>query len=172
MVKIDTPGVTYREPLLLFHGNGKTFKNVTGEAGPAFQTMWSARGLAVGDFDNDGGLDVLINNNGGPPLLLHNEVGRRNNWVGLHLIGRSCNVEAVGAWIRWGFDGKKRSRLKTAGGSYLSSHDPREILGIGRAEKLDFLEIKWPQPSGKVERFTNIPINRYITIEEGKGIRT
>jgi enediyne biosynthesis protein E4 len=172
MVQVDTPGVTYREPLLLFHGNGKTFENVSGGAGPAFQTMWSARGLAVGDFDNDGGLDVLINNNGGPPLLLHNEVGRRNNWVGLHLVGRSCNVEAVGAWIRWGFNGIKRSRLKTAGGSFLSSHDKREVLGIGRATKLDFLEIKWPQPSGKVERLTGVPINRYLTVEEGKGFRT
>lgn len=172
MVQIDTPGVTYKEPLLLFHGNGGGFKNVSAQAGPAFQQMWSARGLAVGDFDNDGGLDVLINNNGGPPLLLHNEVGRKNNWVGLHLIGRTCNIGAVGAWIRWGFNGKKRSRLKTAGGSFLSSHDPREILGLEKATKLDFLEVQWPQPSGKIERFANVPINRYITIEEGKGIRS
>jgi predicted NUDIX family NTP pyrophosphohydrolase len=76
----------------------------------------------------------------------------------------------VGAWIIWTFNGIRRSRLKTAGGSYLSSHDKREILGIGQAAKLDLLEIKWPQPSGKVERFVNVPINRYITIEEGKGI--
>jgi enediyne biosynthesis protein E4 len=172
MVQTDTPGVTYQEPLLLFHGNAETFENVSSKAGPAFQEMWSARGLAVGDFDNDGGLDVLINNNGGAPLLLHNEVGRKNNWVGLQLIGRKCNIGAVGAWIRWGFNGKKRSRLKTAGGSFLSSHDPREILGIGTATKLDFLEVQWPQPSGKVEHFTNVPINRYITIEEGKGIRS
>jgi len=77
MVQNDTPGVTYREPLLLFHCKGDgTFENVSEQAGTAFKAMWSARGLAVGDFDNDGGLDVLINNNGGPPLLLHNEVGR------------------------------------------------------------------------------------------------
>jgi enediyne biosynthesis protein E4 len=172
MVESDTPGVSYKEPPLLFHGGGDgTFEDVSRQAGPAFQMKWPARGLAVGDFDNDGGLDVLISNNGGAPLLLHNEVGSKNNWVGLHLAGKTCTIGAVGAWIRWGFDGKKRSRLKTAGGSFLSSHDPREILGIGRASKLDFLEIKWPQPSGKVERFTDIPINRYITIEEGKGIR-
>jgi hypothetical protein len=128
--------------------------------------------LAIGDFDNDGGLDVLINNNGGAPLLLHNEFARKNHWVGLQLIGRRCNIGAVGAWIRWGFNGKKRARLKTAGGSFLSSHDPREILGIGTATKLDFLEVQWPQPSGKVERFTNVPIDRYVTIEEGKGLRS
>ena len=165
--------VTYQEPLLVFHGNGSgEFENVSDKAGQAFKQMWSARGLAVGDFDNDGALDVLINNNGGPPLLLHNEVGRRNNWVGLNLLGRKCNIGAVGAWIRWGVNDKKHSRLKTADGSFLSSHDPREILGIGNASKLDFLEVQWPQPSGKIERFANVSINRYHTIEEGKGLRS
>jgi hypothetical protein len=158
--------------LLLFHGNGKTFEDVSRQAGEAFQKMWSARGLAIGDFDNDGGLDVLININGGAPILLHNQVGRKNNWVGLHLIGKSCNIEAVGAWIHWTFDGVKRSRLKTAGGSFLSSHDKREILGIGEATKLETLEIHWPAPSGRVEIFHDVPINRYLTIEEGKGIGT
>ena len=173
MVEIDSPGVTYREPLLLFHGNGSGgFENVSNKAGQAFKQLWSARGLAVGDFDNDGALDVLINNNGGPPLLLHNEVGGRNNWVGLSLIGRKCNIGAVGAWIRWGVNGKQHARLKTAGGSFLSSHDPREILGIGDATRLDFLELQWPQPSGKIERFQNVSINRYHTIEEGKGLRS
>jgi hypothetical protein len=171
MVEIDTPGVTWREPLLLFRGNGKTFENMSAQAGPAFRKMWPARGLAVGDFDNDGALDVLINNNGEAPLLLHNNVGSRNNWVGLRLIGRSCNIGAVGAWIRWGFDGQKRSRLKTSGGSFCSSHDLREVLGVGQAKKVDFLEIQWPKPSTKIERFVDVPLNRYITIEEGKGIR-
>jgi predicted NUDIX family NTP pyrophosphohydrolase len=171
MVEVDTEGVTYKEPLLLFHGNGKTFQNVSAEAGPAFQKLWSARGLAIGDFDNDGGVDVLVSNNGGPPLLLHNEVGKRNNWLGIRLIGRTCNIDAIGAWVQWGFSGLKRYRLQTSGGSFLSSHDPRMVLGIGQAKKLDFLEIQWPQPSGKVERFTELPMNRYITVEEGKGIR-
>jgi len=171
MVELDSPGVSYREPLLLFHNVNGKFENVSGRAGSAFQSLWSARGLAVGDFDNDGGLDVLISNNGGPPLLLHNEVGHRNNWVGIRLIGRNCNIDAVGAWVRWGFDGRKRSRFHTAGGSFLSSHDPRLVLGIEQASKLDFLEVQWPKPSGKIERFTSVPINRYITIEEGRGIR-
>jgi enediyne biosynthesis protein E4 len=76
----------------------------------------------------------------------------------------------VGALLRWSVGGVKRSRLKTAGGSYLSSHDPREVLGLGAAWKLDWLEIQWPQPSGRMERYTDIPVDRYITVVEGKGI--
>ena len=76
----------------------------------------------------------------------------------------------MGALLTWSVGGVKRSRLKTAGGSYLSSHDPREVLGLGAATKLDWLEIKWPPPSGAVERLTDVPVDRYVTIVEGKGI--
>jgi len=162
--------VTWAEPLLLYHSDGKKLTNVSAQAGPAFQQHWPARGLAIGDYDNDGGIDVLINNNGGAPLLLHNEVGRRNNWLGLRLVGTTANIDAVGARVTWGFDGITRSRLKIAGGSYLSSHDPRMVLGIGQAKKFDFVEIRWPAPSKRVDRFTSLPLNRYITVREGKGI--
>jgi enediyne biosynthesis protein E4 len=161
--------VTYREPLLLFHNTGTGLVNVSEQGGPAFKKLWPARGLAIGDFDNDGGSDVLIGNSGEPPLLLRNLVGRKNNWLGIKLIGRKCNIDAVGARITWSFSGITRSRLKTGGGSFLSSHDPRVILGVGRARKIDWLEVKWPLPSGKVERFIEVPLNRYITISEGKG---
>jgi hypothetical protein len=170
MIESETKGVTWAEPLLLFHGDGKKFQNVSGQAGPTFQKLWPARGLAIGDFDNDGGIDVLINNNGVAPLLLHNNIGKRNNWLGIRLIGRTCNIDAIGAWIRWGFNGQTRACLKTRGGSFLSSHDPRDVLGIGSAKRLDFLEIQWPEPSGEVERLTDLPLNKYITITQGKGI--
>lgn len=161
--------VTYREPLLLFHNNGNSLVNVSEQGGPAFQKLWPARGLAIGDFDNDGASDVLIGVNGEPPLLLRNLVGGKNNWLGIKLTGRTCNIDAVGARITWSFSGITRSRVKTGGGSFLSSHDPRVILGVGRARKIDWVEVKWPLPSGKVERFADVPLNRYITITEGKG---
>jgi len=85
-------------------------------------------------------------------------------------VGTKCNRDAVGARLRWSVGGVERSRLKTAGGSYLSSHDPREILGLGAATKLDWLEIQWPAPSGRTERLTDIPVGRYLTVIEGKGI--
>jgi hypothetical protein len=162
--------VTTAEPLLLFHNEGGRLTDVSSQGGPAFGPKWTARGLAIGDFDNDGGVDVLINNNGAAPLLLHNEMGARNNWLGLNLIGTTANIDAVGVRVTWGFEGTTRSRLKVGGGSYLSAHDPRMVLGIGQAKKIDFVEIRWPLPSKRVERITTLPLNRYITIKEGKGI--
>ena len=135
-----------------------------------FQKDFAARGLAVGDFDNDGALDVIVGINGGPPVLLKNNAAGGNNWLGLKLEGVTCNRDAVGARIVWKAGGKTRARLKNNGGSYLSSHDPREILGIGKAAHIDELEIHWPAPSTRVEKLTNLVPNRYVHIIEGKSI--
>jgi hypothetical protein len=124
--------------------------------------------MAVGDFDNDGDLDVLISNNGEAPVLLRNEGGNRNNWLGLQLVATKSNSGAVGAVITWKAAGVTRSCLRTAGGSYLSSSDPRELLGLGAAAKLEFIEIRWP--SGKVDKLTNLPVNTYVKVVEGSGL--
>lgn len=164
--------VSYLEPLLLYHGlGGGKFENVSAQAGPVFQQNLAARGLAIGDFDNDGAVDVLISTNNGAPLLLKNQAAQGNHWLGLRLIGKKANPDAIGAYITWHAGDLKRSRLKVGGGSFLASHDPREVLGIGARAKIDKLEIRWPQPSGKTETFTDVPIDRYITIVEGQGIR-
>jgi hypothetical protein len=99
--------------------------------------------------------------------LLKNTAARENHWLGLRLLGRKANPDAIGARITWQAGDLKRSRLKVGGGSYLSSHDPREVLGIGKRPKIDSLEIQWPQPSNRVETFTDLPIDRYITVVEG-----
>jgi hypothetical protein len=171
MIHSYSTQVTYEEPLLLFQNQGKRLHNVSDIGGPAFKQRYPARGLAVGDFDNDGRLDVLVSNNGAAPLLLRNVNDVRHHWLGLTLQGTACNRDAVGARMTWSFGGQKRSRLKRGGGSYLSSHDAREVLGAGAAERIDALEITWPQPSGRVERFTDLPVDRYIRIVEGRGIQ-
>jgi len=163
--------VTYREPLLLFHSDGKTLHNVSAESGPIFAKDFSARGLAIGDFDNDGAVDVLVSVNDGGPLLLRNTAAKGNHWLGLKLVGRKSNRDAVGARLSYQAGDLKRSRMKVSGGSFLSSHDPRIVLGIGTRTKIDWLEVKWPQPGGATEKFANLPIDRYITIVEGEGIK-
>ena len=166
MIDSYSPQVRYREPMLLFHNDGKRLTNVSQTGGPAFQKDLSSRGLAIGDFDNDGLPDVLVGNNGGAPVLLRNNTADGNHWLGVRLVCKTGNRDAIGARLTWSAGGVVRSRLKNNGGSYLSSHDPREILGIGKATSIDWLEIKWPAPSKKVERLKNPAIDRYITITE------
>jgi len=170
-IEVHSTHVTYKEPLLLFHNNGHSFDNVSSAAGPAFSESFAARGMAVGDFDNDGAVDVLVAVNNGAPVLLRNLAAKANHWLGVKLVGKKANSDAIGARIIWQAGDLKRSKLKTAGGSYLASHDPREVLGIGAHSKIDRLEIRWPQPSGRVEVFTELPIDRYIAIVEGEGIK-
>ncbi|PYV11831.1 MAG: CRTAC1 family protein [Acidobacteria bacterium] len=171
MVDARSRGVTYREPLILFHdeGNGK-LADVSQSSGEIFKRRVAGRGLAVGDLNNDGYLDVLVGVNGGSPILLWNNAETKNNWLGLHLVGTTTNPSAIGAIIKWQAEGRVRSLLKSAGGSFMSSHDPRVVLGLGKSEKVDWLEIHWPAPSQRVDRFTSLPVNRYVTIVEGKGI--
>ncbi len=166
MIENYSAQVRYKEPILLFHQENGKLRDVSADAGPAFSKSYPARGLASGDFNNDGLIDILIATNGGAPVLLKNQAGAGNNWLGIRLQGTTCNRDAIGAKIRWSAGGVVRSRLKNNGGSYLSSHDPREVLGIGKAEKLDWVEITWPKPSGKVQRILNPAVNRYITVTE------
>jgi len=163
--------VKWKEPLLLFHQaeDGK-LHNVSQQAGAPFTRLYNARGLAVGDYTNSGALDVLVCVNGGAPLLLKNNAAQGNNWLGFKLEGVTCNRDAIGARIVCHAGGKNLSRLKTSGGSYLSSHDPRIVFGLGKAEAVDEIEIHWPKPSSQVDRLTGVRINQYVHVIEGKGI--
>ncbi|HKY03936.1 MAG TPA: CRTAC1 family protein, partial [Blastocatellia bacterium] len=167
MVEVQSLRVKYKEPLLMFENVNGKYKNVSATSGAVFGKDFPARGLSVADYDNDGDTDVLVINNGDAPILLRNEGGSRNNWLGLQLVSTRSNPGAVGAIITWEAGGVRRSLLKTGGGSFLSFHDPREILGVGKAAKIDSLEIKWP--SGRVDKLSNLPLNKYIKVVEGGG---
>ena len=171
LVAERSPVVKYREPLLLFQQQSGQWRNISSSAGPVFQSEYSARGLAVGDYNNDGRTDVLVGLNGGAPLLLRSNGGAGNHWVGVKLRGVKSNRDGVGAKITWSAGGVTRSRLKTAGGSYLSAHDPREILGLGQAEKIDWIDVEWPRPANRKERFDGFAVDRYVTLTEGEGTR-
>ncbi len=167
MVEVQSSRVKYKEPMVLFENADGKYRNVTAQSGEIFKKSFPSRGLSAGDYDNDGDLDILVINNGEAPVLLRNDGGNRNNWLGLELVAKKSNPGAVGAVITWEAGGRKHSRYKTSGGSFLSSHDPREILGAGRATKIDRVDIKWP--SGVLDKLTNVEVNKYIKVVEGSG---
>jgi hypothetical protein len=165
--------VRYQEPLLVFRNTGeraeRVFANSSAAAGQVFEQQFAARGLAIGDYDNDGSVDVLVAINNGAPLLLRNVAAAGNHWLGIRLVGKKANRDAVGARIKYQAGDLERQLFKVGGGSYLASHDPRVVLGVGPRTRMDAVEVTWPQPSGLVERFTELPIDRYITLVEGSG---
>ncbi len=167
MIGMFKPLVTYRQRLILLENTGQDFANVSESAGSVFAEEHSSRGLAVGDYDNDGDTDVLVANNGGAPLLLRNDTEPVNAWAGLRLVARRSSSAAVGAVIAWKAGDVERTRFRAGGGSFLSSHDPRVILGLGSAQRAEWIEIRWP--SGTVDRLEAPRSGRYVTVREGLG---
>jgi enediyne biosynthesis protein E4 len=172
LVDMRSRGVTAKEPLRLFRNDGKgKMVDVSDSSGEVFLEKHSARGLATGDLNNDGYPDVVVGVNGDAPLVLYNNGESKNSWMGLQLTGTTANPAATGTIIKWSVNGVVRSVLKMAGGSFMSTHDPRDILGLGVAQRVDWLELHWPKPSTRVDRFTDLSVNRYYQIKEGTGIR-
>jgi hypothetical protein len=160
------PMVTYREPPLLMANEAGRFRDVSSVSGPAFARKYASRGLVTGDYDNDGDPDVLIVNNGEAPLLLRNEGGNRNNWIGVDLVAKTSNPAASGARISWTTGAARRQRFRSAGGSYLGSHDDRELLGLGSARVAN-VEVNWP--SGTTDQVRDVQAGRYYRLVEGSG---
>jgi len=161
-------GTTYRQRMLLFHNehDGK-FLEVASESGAALMMPRASRGVAFGDLDNDGFIDVVVNNLDGKPTILKNDGGSRNNWITMKLVGSGKNRDAIGARVKVVSAELTQWDEVHAGGSYLSSNDPRLHFGLQKKTKVDLIEVHWPD--GRLETVTNVSANNFLVIEEGKG---
>lgn len=163
-IELDHPNLRYREPMLLARNTGRGFADVSALSGEVFTKPWVARGLAIGDLDNDGRLDAVVTTNDGPVHILHNETSIRNHWLLLKLVGHKSNRDAIGAEIKLiTRSGSQYATVSTAG-SYLSSGDKRVHFGMGNASTAQSIEIRWP--SGIKQTIKNVPADQILQIDE------
>lgn len=165
------PGGMYGQRKLLYHNlRDGTFAEVAAEMGKPLTERRVSRGAAFGDYDEDGDVDVIINELDGAPTLLRNDGGNQvGNWLKLKLVGTGKSTRnAVGARVKLVADGLTQVDEVRAGDSYLSHSDWRLHFGLGRAQTVSELTIQWP--SGAVEKLTKLAVNRTLTVVEGKGI--
>jgi hypothetical protein len=169
--QVDTldVGARYREPKLLFlNQHDGTFRNISGLAGTAIQIPQVSRGAAFGDLFNNGRVDIVVENLDGKPMILREEGGNHNHWIGFELAGTKSNRLALNARIRAVAGELIQEDEVRSGGSYLSQNDLRIHFGLGTHDHLDRAEILWP--SGKTETLTNLAADRFYAVKEGEGV--
>ena len=168
--EVDSKGVnnTFRERKVLYwnEGNGR-FRDVSLDAGAGITTPYNSHGVAAADFDNDGAVEILVNNSHDRPSLLKN-YGEQGNWILLKLVGTKSNRDAIGARVTLHAGDHQQMQEVRSGGGYISQSDFRLHFGLGKASRVDSIEIRWP--SGLVQRLENVAINRIITVREDIGI--
>lgn len=163
-----SPRYALRTPRVLFRNRGDgTFVEMGAEAGPGILGRHCGRGMAFGDFDNDGDMDVLIMNVNEPPSLLRNDAPSGNHWIKIRLEGVKSNRSAIGARVVARYSGKVQAQEVLSQSSYLSASDSRLHFGLGAATTVD-IEVHWPL--GLVEKYPALAAGQLVTIREGVGI--
>ena len=153
-----------QRPILLRNQGGK-FTNISHEGGPYFHTAHLARGVALGDLDDDGRADLVISHLNEPVVLLRNESATDNHWLGAELVGRK-NADVVGARLILECGQRKQTRFAKGGGSYASSGDRRHVFGLGQATKIDRLTVVWP--NGARQHWDDLMIDQYHRLPQGE----
>jgi hypothetical protein len=150
----------------LFYRNRRdgTFEEIGEQLGPAFTEPRVSRGLALGDLDNDGRLDLVFGDLDFPPQILHNEVEPRGNWLLVKLHGKGKLTDAIGAVITARIGERQLNRLIRSGTAYLSQEDMRQHFGLGGATKVDVVEVRWPD--GSTSMVENVDANQILVIEQ------
>jgi len=161
-------GSGYQEPRLLYHNNGNgSFSDVSAAAGSGINAVSSSRGLAVGDFWNNGQVSALIGNMNAKLSLLVNAVRSDNHWISFKTVGTRSNRDGIGARITVNVSKRTLVDEVRSGSSYMSQSDLRVHFGLGSATKIDSVQVHWP--SGLLERFDNLILDRIQTLKEGSG---
>jgi enediyne biosynthesis protein E4 len=163
-VEINYPNLRYKEPMLLLRNTGAGFVDVSSQSGTVFLQRWLGRGLAVGDIDNDGRLDVVVSTNDGPAHIVHNETPTQNHWLLLHLIGHKSNRDAIGAEVKLTTAKGPQFATVTTTGSYLSASDKRVHFGLGPETTAKSIQIRWP--SGVLQKLANVRADQILQIDE------
>ena len=164
-IQLTEPTLRYLEPPLLLRNDQGRFSNVSPQSGSIFTTPIAARGAAFGDLDNDGRVDVAINCNDGPAIILHNGGSNGNHWLILNLTGTVSNRDAIGSKIRLVTDsGQQQTRFVSTAGSYISASDKRVHFGLGSSKKIRLIEITWP--SGIVQRLESVSADQILQVKE------
>jgi hypothetical protein len=161
------PGITYAEPVFLYENTGRGFREAARERGTDLARPMVGRGLATGDFDDDGDPDLLLLGVGERPRLLRNDGGNRHRWLGVRLIGGRSNRDGVGARVTVTVGGRSTTKVRAGGTSYASASDPRLLFGLGDETAPARVEVDWP--SGHVDVVAAVEGSRYITVREGVG---
>jgi hypothetical protein len=161
-------GSDYQEPRILYHNRGNgTFEDISASAGPGITTAASGRGLAVGDLWNNGRMSAVVSNMNAPVSLLVNQVRNGNHWIAFKTIGTRSNRDGIGAKIRVKAGDRVLVDEVRSGSSYDSNNDMRVHFGLGKIEKLEWVEVRWP--SGLTERFLNPHVDGIVNLKEGTG---
>jgi hypothetical protein len=160
----------YKQKRLLYRNiNGKRFEDISASAGPAITARHSSRGLALGDYDNDGDVDVFITNENETPSLLRNDTTRMGGFLSVQLVGVKSNTDGIGARVTVIAGGRRMVQEVRSGSSFMSHNDMRLHFGLGSAKTVDKIEVRWPYPH-LVDTVTNVEPNQFITITESSGI--
>jgi len=159
-----SPDLRYLEPTLLLENVDGKYVNATPHHGESLSVPRPSRGLAFGDFNNDGNVDILIGNCNGLPTLLRNDARTGNHWLMILAVGKKSNREGIGLKVRVTAGGKTQTKEIVGGGSYLSSNDRRLHFGLGNNDRIERIEARWP--SGTIQVLENVPANQILNMAE------